>query len=223
MSTEKLTAIVFGGSGLTGRFLIEHLITDNRYDSIKVFVRKELPVYSGKVKQLIFDPVKIDMIQNEISGDHLFCCIGTTIKDAGSKESFFKTDHDLVEKIAKYGSSNKVRSFVVISSIGAKHDSGNFYLNTKGKMEESVKTFNFELLAIVRPSMLLGIRSKKRSGEEIGKVIVKFLSPLMIGSLRKFKPIHASTVAKVMIILANGEKGIRIIQSDELVRIANNQ
>ena len=223
MSTEKFTALVFGGSGMTGRFLTEHLIHDDRYDHIKLFVRKELPVYSGKVRQFVFDPENLDQIESEITGDHLFCCLGTTIKTAGSKEAFIKTDHDLVERIAKYASSNKVRSFIVISSIGAKHNSANFYLSTKGRMEESIKTFKFDVLAIVRPSMLLGIRHTRRIGEEIGKIIARIISPLMFGSLRQYKPIHASTVAKAMIILANGEKGVFTVQSNDLEKIAANK
>lgn len=220
MNNDRLTALVFGASGLTGRFLIEHLIEDQAYGSIKVFVRKELPIQNHKIRQVTFDPERIENISQDMMGDHLFCCIGSTIKKAGSKEAFYRTDHDLVEKIAQIGSANKVKSFVVISSIGANSGSGNFYLRTKGQMEDSIKTFNFSSLSIVRPSMLMGIRNEKRLGEEIAKKIYKIMNPLLVGPFRKYKSIHASTVAKSMIKLAKQSRDIKVVESDELQQLA---
>lgn len=221
MNNEKYTALVFGASGLTGKFLIEHLIQDPAYDCIKVFVRKEVSYKELKVRQVIFDPEQLENISEEVKGDHLFCCIGTTIRKAGSKEAFYKTDHGLVERIAKIGSSNKIRSFVVISSIGANPESRNFYLNTKGQMEESIKTFRFNSLSIVRPSMLLGIRHEKRFGEEIAKKIYKVINPLLAGTFKKYRSIHASTVAKAMIKLAKQSQEFTIVESDKLQQLAN--
>lgn len=219
MITEKCTALVFGASGLTGRFLIEHLIGDSRYDTIKLFVRKELNIPHGKIKQVVYSPDNIESLGNEISGEHLFCCIGTTIKKAGSRDAFYKIDHNLVERIAKMASANKIRSFVVISSIGANDRTSNFYLNTKGKMEESIKTFTFNNLSILRPSMLLGMRHEKRGMEDFGKAVAKLITPLLIGSLRKYRPIHASVVAQAMIILANKPKGVYTVESDEITKL----
>ncbi len=221
MNENKLTAIIFGASGLTGKFVLEHLLYDNRYAEIKLFVRKELKVTSGKIKQILYRQDDMESVAQEIKGDHLFCCIGSTIKKAGSRDTFYKIDHDLVERIAKYASANKVASFVVVSSIGADHESRNFYLNTKGKMEESIKTFPFNNLSIVRPSMLLGIRHERRGLEEIGKIFGKLFAPLMVGSMRKYRPVHASTVAKAMIALANKPKGVNIVESDKLEEIAS--
>lgn len=219
MNEIKNSAIVFGASGLTGRFVTEHLINDSRYDEIKLFVRKELKIPSGKIRQILFSTDNLQEIQEQVSGDHLFCCLGTTIKKAGSKEVFFNIDHNLVEKIAKIAAANKVKSFVVVSSIGANDHSRNFYLNTKGKMEESIKTFTFQNLSIVRPSMLMGMRTERRAMENIGKLVGKIFSPLMIGGLRKYKPIHSSTVAKAMINLANRPKGCFVVESDELEKL----
>lgn len=216
VNDKKLTGIVFGASGLTGHFVTEFLLADPRYDVVKVFTRRELKILSGKVKQVIFDEDNLNKVESEISGDHLFCCIGTTIKKAGSKEQFYKIDHNLVEKIAQSASANNVGSFSVVSSIGANHNSRNFYLGTKGKMEESIKTFNFDNLSIVRPSMLMGIRQEARPLEEIGKVMAKVVSPLLFGRMAKYKPIHAATVGKVMIYLANKGKGTYILESNEI-------
>lgn len=223
MNGNKFTAIVFGASGLTGRFVTEHLIHDNRYEEIKLFVRKEINFPSGKVRQFLFDRDNLDSVAVEITGDHLFCCIGSTIKQAGSKEEFYRIDHDFVERIAKIASSNKVKSFVVISSIGANHLSSNFYLNTKGQMEESIKTFNFNNLSIVRPSMLLGIRKERRTMEEVAKIFMKVFGRFMLGKLAKYRPIHSSTVAKSMILLANKPSGVYTVESDELDRLVKTQ
>lgn len=220
MNDEKLTALVFGANGLTGNFVMEHLIGDPTYNTIKIFIRKELNIQHGKVRQVVFSSENIEQVSSELIGDHLFCCIGTTIKKAGSKEVFYKTDHDLVERIAKIASSNKVKSFVVISSIGARDNSSNFYLSTKGKMEESIKTFYFNNLSIVRPSILLGIRQERRILEDSGKLLIRIFSPLLIGRTKKYKPIHASTVAKAMIKLAKDFKGTNIIESDQLETLA---
>ncbi len=222
MDDNKLTAIVFGASGLTGRFVTEQLISDSRYGEIKLIVRKEIKIPSGKFRQYLFTPENIAEIESQITGDHLFCCLGSTIKKAGSKKAFFDIDHNMVEKIAKMAAVNKVKSFVVISSIGAKDSSGNFYLNTKGKMEESVKTFTFQNLSIVRPSILMGMRKEQRTFENLGKLFSKLLSPLMLGPLKKYKPIHSATVAKAMIELANRSKGCFVVESDELQELGRN-
>lgn len=216
MNDIKLTAIVFGASGLTGRFVVEHLINDIDYGEVRLFVRKELMINNTKIKQIVFDTDKLESFSNELTGDHLFCCLGTTIKKAGSKNNFYRIDHDMVERVAKIASHNKVKSFVVISSIGANRNSHNFYLKTKGQMEESIRTFHFNNLTIIRPSMLLGIRPEYRFGEEIVKKIFSLANPLMIGSLKKYRGIHASTVAKAMISLAKKSVGYKIIESDQL-------
>ncbi|MGE5381990.1 MAG: NAD(P)H-binding protein [Omnitrophica WOR_2 bacterium] len=219
MNDSGYTAVVFGASGLTGRFVTEHLIHDNRYSKILLFVREEIPVSSKKINQVIFNPEKVDSISSELIGDHLFCCLGTTIKKAGSKKVFYSIDHDLVVKIATIAAANNFRSFVVISSIGANYKSKNFYLNTKGKMEESLKSFKFENLSVVRPSILLGLRHERRMTEEVGKVLMKVIAPLLIGKLSKYRPIHSSTVAKSMIKLANLPSGVHIFESDQLEKL----
>lgn len=217
---SKYTALVFGGTGLTGKFVIEHLLNDKDYEIVKVFVRKEIKIQHGKLRQIVIDADNLEHHSDEITGDHLFCCIGTTIKKAGSKDVFHKIDHDLVERIAKTASNNKVKSFVVISSIGANHLSRNFYLNTKGQMEESIKTFKFNNLSIVRPSMLLGLRPEKRTGEEIAKKLYKLINPLLFGPFKKYRAIHASTVAQAMIKLAKEQHGCSIVESDQLKTLA---
>lgn len=218
-----LTAVIFGSSGLTGRFLTELLVKDNRYESLILFVRKEIKVYHGKIKQIIFNPDNLDGVLNEIKGDQVFCCIGTTIKKAGSKESFLETDHKLIVAIARASSNNGIPILTFISSIGANPESRNFYLNTKGITEVALKLLKFENLNILRPSLLLGLRPEYRQMEEFSKAMLKFLGFLMIGRFKKYRPIHAETVARAMVKVANENHGISIIESDKIEELGVNQ
>ena len=219
-SKSSKTALIFGASGLIGKFLTEQLANDTRYNKVIVFVRKKISTLHPAVEQIIFNPSDFSTIDPKISGNHVFCCIGTTRAKAGSKDAFFKVDHDLVERIAQYASRQKAESFIVVSSIGANQQSGNFYLSTKGLMEQSIKTFQFNSIAIMRPSMLLGIRSEGRFLEDIGKVFAKLSTPLMVGKMRKYRPIHAADVASAMQYAAFQDSGVHIYESDKIESMA---
>ena len=222
-TTVSKTALVFGASGLTGKLLTEQLINDPRYNKVVIFVRERLSTISKNVEQVIFNPADFSGIDNKMNGHHVYCCIGTTRAKAGSKKAFFKIDHDLVEKIAQSASKHKAESFVVVSSIGAAASSSNHYLQTKGLMEQSIKTFNFTNISIMRPSMLLGMRGESRFLEDLGKVFTKILTPLMVGKFRKYRPIHVSDVAKVMRYSAFRGSGVFIYESDKIETLANDK
>lgn len=221
--TVSKTALVFGASGLTGKLLTEQLINDPGYNKVVVFVRKKISTLNTRVEQVIFNPADFSGIDNKMNGHHVYCCIGTTRAKAGSKKAFFKIDHDLVEKIAQSASKHKAESFIVVSSIGAAANSGNFYLRTKGLMEQSIKTFSFNNISIVRPSMLLGMRGESRFLEDVGKGLIKIISPVMVGKFRKYRPIHVSDVAKVMRFSAFKGPGVFIYESDEIEALANDK
>jgi len=212
----KGTAIVFGASGAVGSQLLRQLIEEQRYDRVIAFVRRpiELRHYSLEV---IIDPLENpENIADQIKGDHLFCCLGTTSRKAGSKEAFRKVDHDLPVALASIAARNGVSTFIVISSIGAGDGAKGFYLKTKTDMEEGVKGSSFESLAILRPSLLLGPRNEFRFGEAAGKVLNFILNPLLIGKLRRFRGIQTSVVARAMITIANTGNGFRVYESDEI-------
>ncbi|MBL7906573.1 MAG: NAD(P)H-binding protein [Bacteroidales bacterium] len=215
------TALIFGSTGLIGRFVLELLTRDARYDRIVIFVRKEIKTHHGKVSQVIFNPDNLETVADQIKGDQAFCCLGTTLKKAGSKEAFLDVDLRLVSAFATHASRNGVPVFSVVSSIGARSDSSNFYLNTKGLMEETLRKLQFEQLVILRPSLLLGIRPEGRWLEDLGKSFFKIFSVLMIGKLRKYKPVHAETVAKAMIWFSNERKNLIIAESDAIASIGS--
>jgi uncharacterized protein YbjT (DUF2867 family) len=214
---KKKTALVFGSTGLIGGIITELLLKDDNYHEVRVFSRRKIEIEHPKLKVVINDLEDPDKIAEEIMGDDLFCCLGTTMKKAGSKAAFEKVDLHLPVSVARIASENGVSKFLVVSSIGAGSSSMGFYLRTKGKMEEAVTSFPFRYIAVLRPSLLLGDRREVRKGEEVGKFLATVTMPLYRGPLKKYRPIQGATVAKAMIKLANSQKeGIDFFESDEI-------
>ncbi len=216
-SRENKTAIVFGATGLIGSILLKQLCESPVYSQVITFSRKSLEFNHPKLKEVFNFFTDLSSIKNSLHGDDLFCCLGTTIKKAGSQENFKNIDFDLPVQLAKMGEENKIKGFFVVSSIGADPKSSNFYLRTKGEMEKEVLDFNIPKIAVVRPSMLLGKRNEFRFGEKIGKIIMKSISVLILGKYRKYRAIKAETVAKALILIANDDSCDQdIYESDEL-------
>jgi uncharacterized protein YbjT (DUF2867 family) len=199
------TAIVIGASGLVGSEIVKQLLVDEDYSKVKLFLRKEIPFSNSKLQQYIIDFNKLDASSDLINGDVVFCCMGTTIKVAGSQDAFMKVDYTYVLNFAQLAKRNGIDKFIVVSSLGADKNSANFYLKVKGDVENDLTRLKFKNLIIVRPSMLLGDRKEFLLGELIGKKIMKGLAFLFVGKLKKYKAIEASTVAKAMLMLSKNE------------------
>jgi uncharacterized protein YbjT (DUF2867 family) len=217
---ESKTAVVFGATGLVGNLLLEELIKMGGYPAIKVFVRQPTGISEPNVEEIVTDLSNPSNFSEKITGDDLFICLGTTIKKAGSVANMEKIDRDLPVKIAELGRSNGIKKIVVVSSIGASVSSKSYYLRIKGEMEEGILKLNFDKTAIVRPSMLLGERKERRTGEMVGKVVMKAFRPVLTGKLLKYRAIHGRDVAKAMISVLQKETDKKIFESDELLKIA---
>ena len=211
------TAIVFGATGLVGRQLVLELIQHTGYTRIKVFTRRKLDFEHEKVHEIVTDFNDWDKISNAMTGEAVFCCIGTTLKKAGSKDAFRKIDYDLTIKIAELTHVKGIGKFAVISSIGANHNSSNFYLRTKGEMEKKVKTIPIDKKIIVRPSFLLGDRKEFRLLEQLAKTLFYVFGFSFVGRLKKYKGVKATQVANAMIKLLERKDDKVIFESDELV------
>lgn len=212
------TALVFGATGQTGALLTDELLKSPLYNEVRIFVRKPAGKTHPKLRELVNPLSDPQYLKNEIKGDDLFCCIGTTIKKAGTKENFRQVDYELPVSIARIAKQNGVSSMVTVSALGADAESNNFYLRTKGEMEHAVAGFGIENTVFVRPSLLLGKRGEHRTGELIGKWMMKLLNPLFIGRLKRYKAIHSAVVARAMIKAANdGKTGTRFIENEELL------
>jgi len=210
------TALLFGATGLVGHYLVSKLNSDPRYSAVKLFLRRPMHIKSIKLEKHLVNFDHPESFSHLVKGDDLFCCLGTTIRKAGSKEKFRAVDYDLVLKIAKMASENGVKNFVVVSSVGANPNSRNFYLRTKGEMERDLLALPFTSLKIIRPSILTGNRKEFRLGERIGIGMVKLVRIFLVGGLKKYKPIHGKTVAKAMLTIANRETSKVIFESAEL-------
>ena len=196
------TAVVIGASGLIGKSLVKKLLEDNRYNSVKVFVRRTINISNSKLTEHIEDIEKIADWKNKITGDELYSAMGATIKKAGSKETQYKIDVTYQFKFAKAAAENGVKSYFLVSSSGANVNSKLFYMSIKGELEEKVKLLPFNKIRIFRPSLLLGERDEKRFGEKATEKLLKIVVPLF-PFLKNQRPIEGEKVAKAMIVSAN--------------------
>ncbi len=217
------TALIIGSTGHVGSQLLEILLKSDRYDNVVTFVKRDTGISHPKLKQHIIDFDKPKSYQDLIVGDDFFCTIGTTIKKAGSKEAFRTVDFEYPKQFAAFALQNKVKRFLIISSLGADASSSNFYLKTKGEIQNFLSSCTFESVSILQPSLLLGNRSEFRFGEKMGAFFMKAFSFLLIGSLKKYKAIESKTVAKALFAIAQQNKsGYTIYESDEIQEIGKN-
>ncbi|ARS36400.1 oxidoreductase [Pontibacter actiniarum] len=214
------TALIAGASGLVGGHLLSLLLKSERYSQVISIGRHELPLIHPKLDQQVIDFDKMRGYAADLTADDVFCCLGTTIKKAGSKENFYKVDHTYVVQLAEITAQRGAVQFLVVSAMGADTGSMFFYNKTKGEMERDVQQQPFNALHFFRPSLLLGEREEHRGGEEFASKVMKPLSGLMVGPLEKYKPIEAETVAKAMLQAAREEKpGRHIHLSDDIAHV----
>jgi len=213
------TALVFGATGLVGTELVKVLNKDDRYDEIKIFGRHSSGFAGGKVKEIITDLSNKSLLETEMTGDHIYCCLGTTIKKARTKDAFRKVDLGFPKLIAEVAAAKSISKMIVVSSIGASSKTSNFYLKTKGEMEEALTGILKNRVYFLRPSFLLGNRSESRPGEQAGKFLMKLVGPLFRGKMKKYRAIEAHSVAEAMICIANEGEDKHIFESDEIVEL----
>lgn len=216
------TALIIGSTGLIGSYLLHLLLDSNEYTKVITFVKRDTGIKHPKLTQHIIDFDKPETYKELVVGDDFFCTIGTTIKKAGSKEAFRKVDFEYPKQFATYALQNKVKQFLIISSLGADANSGNFYLKTKGEIQDFLKKCDFESVAVLQPSLLLGNRTEFRLGEKIGAFFMKTLSFLLLGNLKKYKAIQSEAVGKAMLVIAQkNNSGFIIYESDVIQEIGN--
>ena len=213
------TALLFGSSGLVGGHLLNQLIKDTNYSKIKLFVRSVPEISDSKVEIIKTDFNNLENHKEDIKGDDSFFCIGTTKQNSPDKDKYRRVELEIPKEIAKIAKSNLVNSFVFVSALYANPKSSGEYIRLKGLVEEELKELNFPKLGIMRPSFLIGNRKEKRVSETIGIFVFKLLSPLLLGPLKKMKPIHSETVAKAMIAVIQKDIQQTIFESNQIVEI----
>ena len=216
------TALVFGSSGLVGSHLVRLMNKNSIYKKIKLFVRSTSEIKTSKIEIINTDFNNLSNHKEDINGDDCFFCIGTTKKNTPDKDEYRRIEYDIPVEIAKIAKSNSINSFFYVSSGFADPKSSSAYLKNKGQVEEELIKLNFSILGIMRPSFLVGNRKEKRPGEEVGIFFFKIFSPLLLGPLKKMRPIQSEKVAKVMIKVANENLKKTIFESNEIAELALN-
>lgn len=211
-------ALIAGASGLVGGFLLRQLLEAPEYERVIVLGRRSLELAHPKLVQVTADFTALEKVTADLRCDDAFCCLGTTIKQAGSRENFRAVDHAAVLAFAWTARRNGVSRFFVVTALGADARSRVFYNRVKGETEEALEVLDFKTLAIFRPSLLLGPRVEKRFGERVGAAMMWLADPLLLGSLRKYRAIQAEVVARAMLRCSFGRngQGVLIFSSDEI-------
>lgn len=210
-------ALIAGATGLVGNDLLELLLKSNYYTQVISLQRAQSTLSHPKLLTIQTDFSNLEELNIPTVSD-VFCCLGTTIKKAGSKEQFSNVDLEFPLALAHTAEKAGARHFLIITAMGADEKSLFFYNQVKGKVENAISALRaLPRVSILRPSLLMGHRKEKRFGEGIGTAFAKLLNPLMIGSLQKYQGIEAADVAKAMYVLAvhTQETGVHIYSSDQ--------
>lgn len=215
------TAVVLGASGLVGGFCLKALVDNPDYTRVLTFGRRELPAQMtrAKVTQRIADMGSLS-VEDFRGAQDAFSALGTTIRKAGSQDAFRKVDLELPLRAAEQAVKAGVEQFVVVSSVGADPTSKNFYLRTKGELEQELTKLPFRAIHILRPSLLTGKRQEFRLAESLGIAVAPVLDLLTLGQLRRYHSIKAETVGRAMAGAARqGRAGTFVYEYEAILRL----
>lgn len=210
------TALVLGGTGLIGEYLLNLLLNDDYYQKITAITRKPIQA-RNKLENLVGGFDDIETLLSDKKFDHVYCCLGTTMEKAGSKEKFLQIDYAYPLKVAQLTHASGTQKFLIITAMGADASSSIFYNKVKGEVERDLTAIGFDSLHVFRPSLLLGDRDESRMGESLGQALFKVLGFLFVGPLKKFKGIDFKKVAIAMVSYGKEHSEVvNVYRSDQL-------
>lgn len=213
-----MKALVIGSTGLVGSHLTDLLLADDDYSGVVTWVRRSTGKNHPKLIELEVDFDHPEVLEATLTIDHVYLCLGTTMAKAGSREEFFKVDHTYTIEGARWAQKKYARKACLISAIGASEKSWFYYSRVKGQVEKDLLNLNFNTTVIVRPSLLLGKRSEYRKGEVMAERISQWLPFLYNGPLNKYRPVHASDVARTMwTYTKESYEKIQLIESHQIL------
>jgi len=208
------TALIAGATGLIGNQLLQLLLDDTYYDRVKIITRKLIDIQHSKLENIVLDFDRLSEHYAVLKSDDVFCCLGTTIRIAKTKEAFRKVDYEYPLELARIAKNQGAEQYLLVSALGANKNSSVFYNKVKGEIEEAISQIGFRSLHIFRPSLLLGNRTEERAGEGAATAFFKlfgFLIPT------KYKAIDSGKIAKAMLALAKeNSAGFYFHESKEL-------
>jgi uncharacterized protein YbjT (DUF2867 family) len=214
------TILLLGASGLVGGECLKLLIYGGPYKKITVLTRSPLTtdIQDSRVHHHIIDFDRLGEYRHLMQADHVICALGTTIKKAGTKENFHRVDFTYSYEIARMASEQGAEHYLLVSSMGADSGSSIFYNRIKGELEQAVQKLSYRSVSIFRPSLILGQRHERRLAEKVSKIIAEIFS---FAIPERYKPVQAVDIARAILKIAGQDlAGIRIIESDEITRIA---
>lgn len=224
------TALLVGATGLVGGHCLDLLLSEPAHARVVVLGRRPLGRSHPRLEERVVDFDRLEETAGIGPVDELFCALGTTIAKAGSREAFQRVDHDYPLAAARLAARGGARSCLLVSALGADPASRVFYNRVKGETEEALQRLPLERVVILRPSLLLGERTERRRGEAVATALSRPLRALMVGPLRRYRPIPAREVAAAMVRLAvDGSAGdpraaverrVRVVESEEISWIA---
>ncbi len=220
-SGQKRTALVAGATGLVGGALVTQLSTDARYSTVTALVRRPLEAPLPKVTQQTFDFSTLRHGGAVPMATDVYCCLGTTIRAAGSQEKFREVDFEFVVGLARAAKAAGAARFLLVTAMGASPKSSIFYNRVKGEVEDAVKAVGFETAVVFRPSILDGDRKEHRPGEGVGLSVARAISFAMVGPLKKYRPSAVRDVAAAMVVAAfEPPSRWRVVEADEIASLA---
>jgi uncharacterized protein YbjT (DUF2867 family) len=215
------TALIAGATGLVGKNCLEKLLQSPAYDSVIAVTRRPLGLSHPKLQCLIADFNKLEESAAKLKADDVYCCLGTTIRAAGSQEAFRKVDYTYVVEFARLARRNGAQRFLLVSAVNAKAGSRVFYSRTKGEAERDVAALGYSEVHIFRPSFLLGERPEHRPGESVGIAFFRMVEPFLLAGTRRYRSVQAADVAGAMVNAAQMNRaGVHRYEHDDIERLA---
>lgn len=221
--------ILWGATGLIGSACLQLLLSDTRVSAVVAPTRRPLDIQDARLINPVLDFERLDSLKKELSGaDASICCLGTTIRKAGSQDAFRKVDFDYSLAAAQQCKAVGVKHWLQVSAIGASSRSPVFYSRVKGELESALKALRFPALSIFHPSMLMGEREESRPMEEIGIKVTRVINPLLLGPLKPYRGIEDETLARALVNKAllpaqlTGLPGVNVYSYEKIVALATN-
>ena len=213
---------IIGASGLVGHELTLILSHLPEVSKVKAFTRSPLGRMPAKVENYIINFDNLCNYENDLKADVFICCLGSTIKKAGSKDNFKKVDYEYALNFSKIAEKTSAKKLLVITAMGSNSNSFVFYNQVKGQLEDKIRELHISQVEVFRPSLILGNRKEHRTGEDFMKKIIQTVPKLFSGPLEKYKPIEASDIAKAMAIaVLDFREGYYIYPSAKIQKIAD--
>ena len=212
------SVVIIGATGLTGNALLQELLCTPEVTEIRIFVRKTIAELPEKVTQIITDFSDFSLLKDQVIGDVIYCCVGTTRKKTPDLNDYRNIDFGINIGIAKLAKENGIPTVHLISAIGASTSSRIFYSKLKGEIEEAMKELNFDNCYIYQPSILIGLRSESRPLEFLAQKLMLLFEGLRLLSKNEYHSIRVETIAKSMLnTLGKEVEGVHIQRYQEMI------